>query len=116
MQKIKINNIKIFGYHGVYNEEIKEGQYFYINLIYSVDLQIDSMEDKIISVKDYTTIVQFLEKIFNKKIYNLMEKLVNDLMLQLNDEFDFQYIKLSISKKIDLECDSITIEQESYND
>ena len=116
MQKIRIKSIKIFGYHGVYDKEIKDGQYFYIDLIYSFDFKIDSMEDEIISVQDYTSIVQFLEKIFNKKRYNLMEKLVNDLILHLNNEFDFEYIKLSISKKINISCDSITVEQEVYND
>ena len=116
MQKIIINNIEIFGYHGVYDEEIKNGQCFYINLIYSFDFKIDLLEDEIVSVKDYTSIVQFLEKIFNKKRYNLMEKLVNDLIFHLNNEFDFKYIKLSISKKVNISCDSITVEQEVYND
>ena len=116
MQKIKINNIKLFGYHGVYDEEIKDGQYFYINLMYSFDFQSNSLKDEITSVQDYTSIVQFLEKIFNKKRYNLIEKLVNDLMFHLNNEFDFEYIKLSITKNVNISCDSITVEQEVYND
>ena len=53
MQKITIKNIEIFGYHGVYDEEIKNGQYFYINLIYSFDFKIDSVEDEIMSVQDF---------------------------------------------------------------
>ena len=30
--KYKLNNIKIYGYHGVYDNEIKDGQEFLINL------------------------------------------------------------------------------------
>ena len=116
MQKIKINNIKLFGYHGVYDEEIKDGQYFYINLMYSFDFQENSLKDEITSVQDYMNIVQFLEKIFNKKRYNLIEKLVNDLIFHLNNKFDFEYIKLSITKKVNISCDSITVEEEIYND
>ena len=116
MQKITIKNIKFFGYHGIYDKEIKDGQYFYIDLIYSFNLNLDSLEDEIINVQDYTDIVRFLEKTFNKKRYNLMEILVNDLIFHLNNEFDFKYIKLSISKKVNISCDSITVEQEVYND
>jgi len=115
MQKIRINNIKIFGYHGIYEKEIKQGQCFNINIIYAFDLDVNSITDEITSVIDYTTIVQFLEKKFNKKRYNLIEKLVNDMISQLIDEFKFKYIKLSIGKKIDVLCDTIIIEQEIYN-
>ena len=52
MQKITINNIKVFGYHGVYDKERDEGQYFYVNIIYSYDY--DYPNDDIRNVKDYT--------------------------------------------------------------
>ena len=116
MQKIKINNIKIFGYHGVYDKEIKDGQYFYINLIYSFNFEVDSLKDEITSVQDYINIVQFLENIFNNRRYSLMEKLVNDLIFRLNNEFNFEYIKLSVTKKVNISCDSITVEEEIYID
>jgi len=116
MQKIKINNIKIFGYHGIYEEEIKQGQYFYINIVCTFDLDVNSIADEITSVRDYTTIVQFLDEKFNKRRYSLIEKLLNDMIYQLIDEFKFKYIKLSIGKKIDTLYDSVIIEQEIYND
>ena len=34
MYKFLIKEIKIFGYHGVYQEEIKNGQNFYITISY----------------------------------------------------------------------------------
>jgi len=34
MLKNKINNIKLFGFHGVYEDEIENGQEFIINIEY----------------------------------------------------------------------------------
>ena len=119
MQKIKIKNLKVFGNHGVYKSEVKNGQYFYIDIVYAFknscsDFQL--MPDNIDSVEDYTSIINFFQKEFNSTRYSLMEKLINDLIFRMNDKFNFYYIKLSITKKIDVDCDGITIEQEVYNE
>ena len=116
MQKITINNIKVFGYHGVYDKERDEGQYFYVNIIYSYDY--DYPNDDIRNVKDYTKIVDYLLDRFNGSKYYLLEKLVASLTNQLKREFEFNYLKLSISKEIDLRGNKIdiTIEKENYND
>ena len=42
MLKNKINNIKLFGFHGVYKDEIENGQDFIINIEYIPDYKIES--------------------------------------------------------------------------
>ena len=39
MDKIKIENLEIFAYHGVFPQEKKNGQKFYINAILKTDLK-----------------------------------------------------------------------------
>ena len=116
MQKIKIDNIKIFGYHGVYDKEKEEGQDFYISIVYKYDY--DSPNDDIKNVKDYTKIVDYLLSIFNDRTYSLLEKLIVSLTKQLMIKFEFNYLKLSIKKKINLNNNKIdiTIEKELSND
>ena len=115
-EKIRINNIKVFGYHGVYDKERDEGQYFYVNIIYSYDY--DYPNDDIQNVKDYTKIVDYLLDRFSGSKYYLLEKLVTSLTNQLKREFGFNYLKLSISKEIDISGNKIdiTIEKEISND
>ena len=65
---------------------------------------------------DYIDIIKFLQVIFNVRRYNFIEKLVNDLSLQMIDKFNFQYMKISITKQIDANCNGITVEQETCNE
>ena len=116
MQKITINNIKVFGYHGVYDKEREQGQYFYVNIIYSYDY--DYPNDDIQNAQDYTKIVDYLLDRFNSSKHYLLEKLVTSLTKQLKSKFKFNYLKLSISKEINLRGNNIdiTIEKEESND
>ena len=66
MMKVKINRIKLFGYHGVYEEEKANGQEFHI----SVEMKINSKYlDDIISTVDYSVIIQSIKEVFNEKSY-----------------------------------------------
>ena len=116
MQIIKINNIRIFGHHGVYEKEKIDGQYFYVNIIYSYDYSYDN--DKIDSVINYMDIINHLHDIFDDTRFNLIEKLIDSLTHDLKTKFGFNYLKLSISKKIEIRDNeiNITIEKEIPND
>ena len=54
--KYIIENIKLFGYHGIYEEEKCNGQYFHIKLSYSVNDSDDFLNDSIENVVDYISI------------------------------------------------------------
>ena len=36
--KYSIDKIKIFAYHGIYDEEIKNGQFFYVDFSYTTKI------------------------------------------------------------------------------
>ena len=90
MNQISINNIIIFGYHGLYEHEQKEGQNFSLSVVYSKDEFID-----------YSFVVEKLINYFNVNRYNYLEDLANNLLDLMCNDFDFLYLKLIISK-IDL--------------
>ena len=87
MNKISINNIIIFGYHGLYEHEKKEGQNFSLSLVYSKHEFID-----------YSFVVEKLITYFNVNRYNYLEDLANNLLDSMCDDFDFLNLKLIISK------------------
>ena len=78
MQKITINNIKVFGHHGVYEYE-NEGQYFYVTIVYAYDYG-DNYADKLNEVVDYTSVVDYLHTTFDEIRFNLMESLIDYLI------------------------------------
>ena len=96
MNLISINGIRIFGYHGVYEEERKKGQYFIVDIKYSINnVRSDSLKDTV----DYSEIIKFTISEFNANRYNLMEILVDRLSRKIKRKFNLNYIKLSLTKE-----------------
>ena len=121
MIKSRINNMKIFGYHGVYDYEKKEGQNFYITLDYSYNVA-ELKKDELSNVLDYVSVIKYIRSFFKKNNYNLLEKLIYDLSYNLNEKFknyNFKCLSISITKRIfvDNDKDGINIMVEkSFSD
>ena len=113
MIKINLKDIKTFGYHGVYEDERKFGQNFFINLSYTCKKNkfIQPSSDNINYVLDYIHVIKIVKKFIEAKDsgfkkYFLLEKLIEDLHSYLTQEFkdyDFKCIFLSITKIIDID-------------
>ena len=100
MYKVKIKEIKIFGYHGVYTNEKKNGQHFYLDIEYLSSIDIPKIKDNINEVIDYVDVIQYIKEVFNLSRYHLIEKTANNLVEKLISRYDFKYIKLRIRKII----------------
>ena len=99
--KYIIENIKLFGYHGIYEEEKRNGQYFHIKLSYSVNDSDDFLNDTIENVVDYISIKNVVKEVFESNRYNLLEKLIKNISVAIKDNFsEVSNIKITISKKI----------------
>ena len=112
--RYKIKNLELFGYHGVYKDEIKNGQIFILNIDYCMYLDIDNIRtDKIDRLVDYTDVLNQIEKIFNNKRYNLLESLIDEMHKQLNKNYKFEKLDITISKNIsdltNLKLDSMEV-------
>ncbi|OUT40306.1 MAG: dihydroneopterin aldolase [bacterium TMED6] len=102
--KIKLENLNFYGYHGVYSKEIKDGQEFILNL--DISYNYNDSSDSVSKTIDYIELYNLLKKIFNKTRYNLLETLGNEIINQVLDNYaSIYYIKVNIRKP------SISIEQ-----
>ena len=95
--KYKLKNIKIFGYHGVYEEEIKNGQYFIVNLSYELNVSKEK-SDNINDVVDYKEVYCELIYLFNIQRYNLIESLAIFIAKELKNIFKMNYVFIEIIK------------------
>ena len=119
MYKVKINNLEVFGFHGIYDHEEKKGQNFYIDIEYIPKKNIDLIHDNIKETVDYMNVISDIARLFNKKRYSLIEVLGSELLDQLIDIYAFMYVKIVIRKKIILDMnkvDYISIEVEKKNE
>ena len=102
--KIKLENLNFYGYHGVYNKEIKDGQEFILNL--DISYNYNDSSDSVSKTIDYIELYNLLKIFFNKTRYNLLETLGNEIINQVLDNYaSIYYIKVNIRKP------SISIEQ-----
>ena len=108
----KIENITLFGFHGVYDTEITNGQNFYISISYM--LSNDYVKNDNVNYNiDYVRVISTVDNVFNAKRYNLIENLAFDIHLSLKDNFNFNNIKVSVKKKnlsIDNKVDFISVQ------
>ena len=95
--KIILDKIKIFGFHGVYEEEKNNGQNFEIDIILTVEVST-FLKDDIKSVINYSDIFEEVKNIFNTKKFNLIEVLAYNIANSINQKFDIKTTKVLISK------------------
>lgn len=118
MDKITIKNLKIFAYHGVNPEEKENGQEFYIDLDYYVNIAKACHNDSIEDTVSYAKVVKVITKAFTDQKYNLIEKaaqVIADAVLDSFEEIfrvditlkkpqapvsaEFEYMAVSISRE-----------------
>ena len=96
--KYKIKGLKFFGYHGIYNSEQEQGQFFYFDVNYKVNYKKNNFKE-IEDVIDYSLICKEIEFIFNSKRYDLLEVLLNDIIKHLKVKFPRLLFKLKVKKE-----------------
>lgn len=73
MDQIKIENLKVFAYHGVYDSERDKGQNFFVNATLYTDLHDAGKSDEIENSTDYSTVCQVIKEAMTVKTYALIE-------------------------------------------
>ena len=104
----EIKELELFGNHGLYEDEIKDGQIFVLNILYTINYSHDFGSDEDIKkIIDYIDVIKEITLLFNVKRYNLMESLLNDLYDGLSKKFKFNKLDINIYKKNILYKDKI---------
>ena len=111
---IKLEKLTFFGYHGVNQEEIQNGQDFVLDL--SVHYQLSNNSDDIENVIDYMVLYGLVKNTFQKKRFNLLESLGQKILDNIKTKYDSVFhMKLNIRKPsiaVDNNKDFINVEVE----
>lgn len=73
MDKIYVNSMEFYGYHGVFPEENRLGQRFKVDLIVSLDLKRAGETDELKHSVNYGELFQVCKEIVEGKPYKLVE-------------------------------------------
>lgn len=74
MDKIKIENLEIYAYHGVFPEEKEKGQRFFINATLYTDLRKAGKTDDLTASTHYGEVALLLHEKMTEKSYDLIER------------------------------------------
>lgn len=73
MDKIYVNGMEFYGYHGVFPEETRLGQRFAVDLAVSVDLKKAGESDELEHSVNYGELYEVCKEIVEGKPYKLVE-------------------------------------------
>lgn len=114
MDKIYIRDLEFIGYHGVFEEEKKLGQKFYVSLELITNLRDAGLNDDILKTTHYGEVAKTVEKVFFSKKYDLIETLAEDIAREILLNFNLiSKLKLEIKKPwapVGIPLDNVTVE------
>jgi dihydroneopterin aldolase len=84
---IRLNAIEIFAHHGVYEEEIRDGNHFEIDLEIEVPDSVLSTTDALSDTLDYTELYKTVIAVSEKRRYNLLEAFAAAICTNILDSF-----------------------------
>lgn len=113
MDKIKIDNLKIFAHHGVFAFEQEEGQDFFVNAVFFLPLQKSGLEDDLTKSVSYAELADYIADFLTKNTYQLIEAAAEHLVISILHEFPrIQEIELELRKPnapINREFESVSV-------
>ncbi|MBM7588215.1 dihydroneopterin aldolase [Bacillus pakistanensis] len=87
MDKIYLNGLEFYGYHGVFPEENRLGQRFRVNLTLYLDLEKSGKSDNLEDSVHYGEVYTVCKEVVEGKSYNLVETVARKLADSLLNEF-----------------------------
>lgn len=99
MDKIIMENMVFYGYHGVLQEEKVLGQKFYIDAKLYLDLKPAGQTDDLNHTVSYAMVYEAIENIMTKEKFDLLEALAHKICGQILYNYEkVETIKLKIKK------------------
>ena len=73
MDQIIVEDLQIYAYHGVYQQENEKGQNFYVSVILDTDTRAAGMADELGLSTNYGVVCRFLPTFLSEHTYKLIE-------------------------------------------
>lgn len=116
MDQIRIRNLKIFAYHGVYEQEKEQGQNFLVNAVLHTDAERAGKSDDIADAVDYGAVCLFIDNYMRENRFDLLEAVTRHAAEELLLAFpEIRKVELEIEKPdapIPLRFESVSVKTE----
>jgi dihydroneopterin aldolase len=94
---IELQGLEVFGYHGAYEEEQRNGQLF----LWDVQLEVGDRgaDDDLERALDYTHVAAKIRELSDAHRFNLLEALATSVADALYEQFEPTRLKLRVRKR-----------------
>lgn len=114
MDKIVIKDLEIFAYHGVLEEEKREGQTFIVTVELSLNLKDAGVSDDLTKTVNYAEVCADIETVMLDEKYNLIEAAAENIANTILVKYDkIKAVRVIISKPeapIDMTFDTVYVD------
>lgn len=114
MDKMVLRRMEYYGYHGVFAEERKLGQRFYIDLELELDLQEAGITDDLTKTVNYAEIHELVKQIVEQKSFKLIEALAEHIASSVLDTYtSVDALTVKVTKPhppFDIHFEGVTVE------
>ncbi len=117
MDKIQIQGLRLFAYHGVNPEEKVDGQMFFLDITCGLSLCVPCNTDNVVDTVSYAKVLKTARSAFLSKKFDLLEKAAETVAQAVLEEFqmikevtvrvrkpqapikaDFEYVAVEITR------------------
>ncbi|GGH39531.1 dihydroneopterin aldolase [Paenibacillus segetis] len=114
MDKMIIRRMEYYGYHGVFEEERKLGQRFYVDLALELDLSEAAKNDDLSKTVNYAEVHELVKGIVEKKSFKLIEALAEHIASSVLDTYTMiDALTVGVTKPhppFDIHFEGVTVE------
>ena len=98
MDKIILNGMEFYGFHGLYPDEKAKGQKFQVDLTLELPLSKAGLQDSIDSTVDYSDVFYSVQQIVEGTPGNLLEFVAEEIAAAVLNKFGVRRVTVSIRK------------------
>lgn len=98
MDKIRLVNIELYGYHGLRDEEREIGGKFSVDVEIGLDLRKAGETDSIHHTVDYRRIYELVKEVVMGRNFKLIESIAHSIAEAIMGELDVGYVKIRVRK------------------
>lgn len=98
MDRIFLNGLSFYGYHGVFEAEARLGQRFIVDLELALDLSRAAQSDRLEDTVNYADIFEEVRRIVEEERYQLIEALAGRIADRLLAGFPMDEVKVTVTK------------------
>ncbi|HHW11711.1 MAG TPA: dihydroneopterin aldolase [Firmicutes bacterium] len=96
--KLVLQNMVFYGYHGVFAAEKELGQRFEVDVELYLDLHQAGLNDDLEATVNYAEVYTFIKKLVEERAFNLVEGLAEEIAATLLAAYNLQEIVVRVRK------------------